>query len=269
VRSPRFTGQVVIVTGASEGIGRAIALQLAAEGAKLAVAGRNAQRLESLAGQCRALGSEVIAITGDVAREEDCRALIEGTLTAFGRLDMLINNAGRTMWARFEDLQDLTVFRTLLDVNLMGAVQCTRHALPALHRSHGRIVSVASAAGLTGVPERSAYAASKHALVGFCDSLRIELRGSGISVTVAAPDFVLTETHRRAIGADGRPLGDSPMQEAKIMTAERCAALILDAAHARRRLCLTSARARAGLWLKPFLPGLLDRIAADAISKRR
>jgi NAD(P)-dependent dehydrogenase (short-subunit alcohol dehydrogenase family) len=264
-----FHGRAVLVTGASEGIGRAIAHTLAREGACLALAGREAARIATAVDECRDLGARAIGITGDVTREDDCRRLVEDTLHAFGTLDMLVSNAGRTMWARFEALHSMEVFRTLIDVNLMGTVYCTRHALPALRASGGRLVAVASATGLTGVPERTAYAASKHALVGFCDSLRIELRGSGVSVTVAAPDFVLTQTHRRAIGPDGKPLGTSPMQEDRIMTAERCAALIVEAARRRRRLCLTSARTRLGLLLKPFLPGLLDTIAADAIARRR
>lgn len=265
----RFSDQTVLVTGASEGIGRAMAQHLAGAGANLILGARNDQRLDDIASQCRELGAQVLALRTDVSQEEDCQRLVEAGVERFGTLDTLVCNAGRTMWARFEDLESLDVFPLLLQVNLMGAVNCTRHALPALRRSQGRVVAVASATGLTGVPERTAYAASKHAVVGFFDSLRIELRGSGVSVTVAAPDFVLTQTHKRAIGADGVALGDSPMQEGKLLSAERCAELILGAAWGRKRLCLTSSRTRLGLLLKPFVPGLLDRIAADAIAQRR
>lgn len=264
-----FEGSVVLLTGASEGIGRAMASQLAAAGARLVLAARNEDRLALVARECRELGADVVACPGDVTREDDCRRMVAAASAAFGTLDVLICNAGQTMWARFDALATLEVFATLHAVNTLGAVYCTHHALPLLRASRGRLVGVASAAGLTGIPERTAYAASKHALVGFLDSLRIELRGSGVSVTVAAPDFVLTQAHRRAIGAHGTRLGRSPLQEGRVLSAERCAELILRAAWRRRRLCLTSSRSRLGMLLKPFFPALLDRIAAHAIAKRR
>ncbi|MEO0421088.1 MAG: SDR family oxidoreductase [Pseudomonadota bacterium] len=264
-----YAGSTVLVTGATEGIGRACALQLADVRAKLVLGARNTERLEQIASECRELGAQVLTQPTDVSREADCQRLVEAGIAEFGGLDTLVCNAGSTMWARFDQLESLDVFPHLLQVNLMGAVNCIRHALPALRASGGRLVAVASAAGMTGVPERTAYAASKHALVGFMDSLRIELRDRGVSVTVAAPDFVLTETHRRAIGADGKALGTSPMQEGKLLTASRCAEMILADTWARKRLCLTSSRTRLGLLLKPFLPALLDRIAAKAIEQRR
>jgi len=133
----------------------------------------------------------------------------------------------------------------------------------------GLIVAVASMAGLTGVPERTGYAASKHALVGFFESLRIELRGSGVDVTIVAPDFVRSEIHRRAIGPDGRSLGQSPMQEPHIMTAQHCAQLIVAAMRRRQRMLITSARGRLGRWARLIVPGLVDAAAARAIRERR
>ena len=164
---------------------------------------------------------------------------------------------------------ELDVLERLIRVNYLAAARLTHAALPALRQSAGLVVAVASVAGLTGVPERTGYAASKHAMVGFFESLRIELAGSGVDVCVFAPDFVRSEIHRRAIGADGRPLGDSPMQESRIMTAEACAVQLRKAMERRERLWITSLRGRLGLRLKPFLPGLLDRIAARAIRERR
>jgi len=153
-------------------------------------------------------------------------------------------------------------------VNYLGAVHLTRYALPALKKSRGLIVAIASVAGFTGVPERTAYAGSKHALVGFMESLRIELAGSGVDVTIVAPDFVLTQTHKRAIGPDGKPLGASPMQTTRIMTAEECAARIVSAIERRKRLLILSARGRLGRWLKLIAPSFIDRIAARAIRRR-
>ncbi|WP_028110082.1 SDR family oxidoreductase [Ferrimonas futtsuensis] len=257
--------KVVILTGASEGIGRALAIALHRAGARLMLAARSSERLAQLAGE---LGEGAEWCACDVAEQSQCQALVAHTLGAFGRVDILINNAGITMWSRFDEAQDLSIYETLMRVNYLGAVYLTHAALPALKASGGQVVAVASVAGLTGVPSRSGYAASKHAMVGFFDSLRIELAPQGVAVTVICPDFVLSQTHKRAIGPDGKPLGQSPMQEAKIMTAEQCAQLCLEAIAARKRLLITSLRGKLGRWLRLVAPGLIDRIADRAISNR-
>jgi short-subunit dehydrogenase len=150
-------------------------------------------------------------------------------------------------------------------LNYLGSVFPTYYALPHLKRSRGRIVAVASMAGLIGVPTRTGYAAAKHAVIGFFDSLRVELADSGVSVTVVCPDFVVSEIHKRALGSDGRPLGENPMADAKIMTAEDCAAMMIGAIGRRERMMLTSARGKLGRWLKLIAPGRIDRMAAAAI----
>jgi NAD(P)-dependent dehydrogenase (short-subunit alcohol dehydrogenase family) len=264
-----FTDNVIIITGASEGIGLALSLAFAGAGAKLVLAARDAGRLNEAADRCRSLGAEVLAVPTDVTRDDDCRALVEAAIERFGRLDTLIANAGRTMWARFEDIEDPAILRDLMAVNYFGAAYCTRHALPWLRKTGGRIVAIASVAGLTGVPARSGYCASKHAMIGFFDSLRIELADSGVSVTVIAPDFVVSQMHRRAVDGKGRPLGETPMQEDRIMSAEECAALILKATERRQRLLVTSGRGRLGRWLKLVAPAAVDRIARKAIEERR
>ena len=263
-----FAGKTVLITGASEGIGRALALALASEQANLAINARSAPRLEETAKECRARGAQVLALPGDVSRQADCAELVTRTIERFGRLDVLVNNAGITMWSRFDQLQSFAAFEQLLAVNYLGAVYATAAALPHLRRSRGLVVAIASIAGLTGVPERTAYAASKHAMVGFFESLRIELRGSGVDVSIIAPDFVVSEIHRRALGADGQPLGQSPMQESRIMSAEACAALIVRAMRRRQRLLITSARGRFGRWARLIAPALVDRIAERAIRER-
>ena len=258
----------VILTGASEGIGRALALELARGGARLALAARDRQRLESLAQECRALGGEARALPTDVTNQQDCEWLVAETVKAFGGIDVVIHNAGVTMWSRFDALQDMSIFERLMEVNYLAPVRLTALSLPHLKKSKGLLVAVASLAGLTGVPERSGYAASKHAMIGFFDSLRIELRGSGVDVSVIAPDFVVTEIHKRAIGPDGEPLGESPMMQSKIMTAEDCAKRIVRAIGRRERLVLMSTRGRFGRWLKLLAPSLIDRIAERAILQR-
>lgn len=261
-------GRRIILTGASEGIGRALALELATRGARLALAARDRDRLESLAQECRARGGDALAVPTDVTNTQDLEWLVAETLKAFGGIDAVIHNAGITMWSRFEALRELSIFERVMEVNYYAPVRLTALTLPHLRESRGLIVAIASLAGLTGVPERSAYSGSKHAMVGFFDSLRIELAGSGVDVSVIAPDFVVTEIHKRAIGPDGEPLGSSPMQQSKIMTAEQCARQIVRAMEKRRRQLLMSTRGKLGMWLKLLAPGLIDRIAAKAIRQR-
>ena len=263
-----FEGKVVVLTGASEGIGRALALSLASAKARLVLAARSAERLASLAQECIARGAEVLCVPTDVSRRADCTALIDATLARFGTIDVLLHNAGSTMWSRLDELEDPELLERLMRTNYLGAAWLTWRALPALTAARGRIVAISSLAGLVGVPTRTGYSASKHAMIGFFDSLRIELADKGVSVTVVAPDFVRSEIHRRAIGPDGKPLGVSPMKEAKIMTADECADIILRAALQRRRLVITSVRGRAMRWLKLLAPGLVDHLAARAIRKR-
>jgi len=264
-----FAGKTVLITGASSGIGRALAVTLAAQRANLALNARDASLLAQAVQACSAHGAAALALPGDVARPEDCTRLVAQTLARFGALDAVVNNAGITMWSRFDAVSDFSVFARLMATNYLGAVYLTAAALPHLKAARGQIVAVASIAGLTGVPERTAYAASKHAMVGFFESLRIELAGSGVDVTIVAPDFVVSDLHRRALGPGGAPLGTTPMQEAHIMSAERCAQLILAAMRRRQRLLITSARGRLGRWARLLAPAMVDRLAARAIRRRR
>ncbi|HEY2809442.1 MAG TPA: SDR family oxidoreductase [Steroidobacteraceae bacterium] len=264
-----FTGKTVLITGASEGIGRALALTVAADGADLVLAARSSARLQEAASECAARGAQVEAVVTDVAQAHDCQQCVARAVARFGRLDILVNNAGMTMWARFDEVTDFAVYERLWAVNVLGAVHMTAAALPHLKACRGLLVAVASIAGLTGVPERTGYAASKHAMVGFFESLRIELRGSGVAVTIIAPDFVVSQIHRRAIGADGRPLGNTPMDEDRIMTAQECAALIARAMRRRQRLLVTSLRGRFARWARLVVPGLVDALAARAIREHR
>jgi short-subunit dehydrogenase len=264
-----FRENVTVITGASSGIGAELARQLADRGAWLALAARDAARLEAVAAECRARGGRAVSIPTDVGEEAQCAALVERAVAEYGRLDTLVNNAGLSMWARFEEITDLSVFERIMRVNYLGSVWCTHHALPHLKRTRGRIVGVSSLTGKTGVPTRSAYAASKHAMAGFFDSLRIELEGTGVSVTMIYPGFVSTEIRERAFGPDGAPLGvgNSPVREREVMTVEECARQIADAAAARKREVVMTARAKVGMWLKLVAPGLVDRIAHSAIAK--
>jgi len=260
-------GKVVIVTGASSGIGKALALQLAEKGAKLVIAARNRENLEAVAAECRAKGAEVRVSITDVSIAEQCAELVKVTVETFGGIDVLINNAGISMFALFEDVKDLGVFRRIMDVNYFGSVYCSHYALPHLKKSRGRLVGISSLTGKTGVPTRSGYAASKHAMAGFFDTLRIELAPDGVDVTMIYPGFVATEVRQRASTGDGSALEQSTVQETKVMTAETCAAIILKAVEKRKREVVMTPRAKIGLWLKLIAPGLVDGIARKAIDK--
>ena len=264
-----FASKIVVVTGASSGIGQALCLALAPQRPRLVLAARDEERLRSVATACAERGAETLVVKTDVSSEAECRGLVERAVERFGGLDVLVNNAGIGMIARFDELQDLSVYERLMRVNYLGCVYLTFHALPHLKRSRGLIVAVASVAGLTGVPTRTGYAASKHAVFGFFDSLRVELMGSGVDVTLVAPDFVVSEIHRRAVGPGGAPLGESPMQEGRIMTANRCAELILGAMERRQRLLVMSLRGKLGRFVRLFAPGLIDRIAKRAVERGR
>lgn len=263
-----FAGKAILLTGATAGIGREIALQVAAERPRLLLLARDAERLAEVAQLCRRRGADAVAVTADVGVERDCARAVERCLETFGRLDLLLLNAGLDMWTRLDELSDLSVLEKLARVNYLGCAWLAYHARPHLVARKGSIVVLSSLLGLTGAPTRTGYAASKHALHGFFDSLRIELAGTGVTVTIVCPDFVVSEIHARALGSDGKPLGASPMVEAKIMSAERCARLVLDAARKRKRLVLLSWRGKVGRWVRMFAPGLIDRIAARAIARR-
>ena len=243
---------------------------LAKAGAHLVLAARDPQRLEAVATECRGGGAASVAtVIADVAVEAECRGLIAKAAELHGRLDVLINNAGMTMWSLFRDLKTLEPFRRLIDINYLGAVYCTHAALPLLEKSRGRLVAVSSLTGKTGVPTRTGYAASKHAMIGFFDSLRIELIGSGVSVTVACPDYVATPTRERGFGSDGKAVGASPVHENQIQSARACAEEIFVAAARRKREVIGSTRGRLGQFLKVFWPSLVDRIALRAVNKGR
>lgn len=260
---------VFIVTGASSGIGKALALQLAEKGAKVVLASRSLGSLIEVAKACEARGGHPLVVQCDVSNRGDCAALMHRTLDEFGRLDVLINNAGVTMWAKFDEITDPDALPKMMDINFWGSVWCTYYALPHLKKTKGRIVGISSLTGRAGVPTRSIYAATKHAMAGFFDSLRIEVAESGVSVTMVYPGFVQSEIRGRAMGADGKAIGTSPVKETQVMTAEACASQILSATLQRKREVVMTARGKLGQWLKLIAPSLVDKIAKKAIEQGR
>lgn len=261
-----FREKTVIVTGASSGIGKAVTLQLADEGAWLALAARDAQRLDELAMACQQRGGEAVAISTDVADEHQCRKLIQRTQETYGRIDMLVNNAGMTVVSKLEDLPDLHLFKQVMDVNFYGTVYCTYYALPYLKETSGRIVNISSLGGVLAIPFNTSYIASKFAVNGFSDSLRMELTKTGVSVTVICPYWVVTEFHERYLDKNGQPKGSAgrAIYTDKMMTANRCAEIILKAARQRKREVLMGL-GRMGILLKLITPNLMDKVTIEAV----
>jgi short-subunit dehydrogenase len=264
----KFREKAVIITGASSGIGKALALRLAQEGAWTVLAARNAERLQELAEECKRQGGRTEVIPTDVAEETQCRALVQRTKDAFGRIDMVINNAGLSVVAKLAELTDLQLFHYVMDVNFFGALSCCYYALPHLRETGGRIVNVSSLGGLLAVPYNTSYNASKFALQGFSDSLRMELKGSGVSVTVISPYWVVTEFHEHYLDRNGRPKGPSgrAIYTEKMMTAEKCARIILDAARQRKREVLMGP-GRWGMLLRWIAPSVADKITIDSVMR--
>ncbi len=262
-----YEGKAIILTGASQGIGKALALALAPQKPKLVLAARDEAALREVAQECERLGAATLVVKTDMTDETQCRALVDKTVAGFGAVDVVIHNAGGGMNARFDEMTDLSVFERLMRLNYLGPVYLTHAALLHLKKSRGQVVVVSSVAGLTGVPLRTAYSGSKHAVFGLFESLRIELAEHGVTVTMIAPDFVQSQIHVRAYGADGKPVGDSTIAERVAMPAAECARLIVGAMERRQRLLITSLRGRLGRFVRLLAPGLIDWIANRAIRR--
>lgn len=259
---------VTIITGGSDGIGAEIARQLAARpDTALVLAGRSQQKLDAVAAQCRERGAQTLCVAMDVAQEAQCRSLIDQALQQFGHLDTLVNNAGISAQALFEEVkaEDLHWYEELMKVNLWGAVWCTHAALPHLKATRGRIVAVGSLAGLVGVPGRTAYSATKFAMTGFFEALRAELKNAGVSVTTAYPGVVATAIRHRGFNARGEPAGASGLKEDDAMPVAECARLIVEGMDRRRREVVMSAKGKLGRFLKLLAPGVVENMALAAL----
>ncbi len=264
-----FADKVIVITGASDGIGAELARQLARDKPKLVLAARRPGALQEVAAQCEALGATTLIVPTDVSVEADCRALIDAAVGKFGRIDALVNNAGVSMHAAFGDITDTDVYEKLMRINLMGSVWPTHAALPHLKASKGLIVAVSSLAGLVGVPERTTYCATKFAQTGFFEALRVELQPDGVDVTIVYPGVVATEIRRNGWNAKGETAGKSGLSEEKAMSVEECAGLIVSAMRSRKREEVMSTRGKLGRWMKLIAPGKVDTMARAALAKKR
>lgn len=253
-----FKNKVVVVTGGTDGIGRALVDELLADGAKVATCARNHDKLYQL--QSEYPSAALHTMVADVSNENDCRRFIETTIKFFGGIDVLINNAGISMRSLLKDVSMETI-RRVMDVNFYGAVYCTRFALPSIIERKGTIVGVSSIAGYRGLPGRSGYSASKWALQGFLESIRTELLHSGVNVMWVCPGFTTSNIRNAALNKDAQSHGETPMDESKMMSAEECATHILKAVRKRKRTLVLTFTGKRTVFLNKFFPGLADKLA--------
>jgi len=263
-----FKDKVVIITGATSGIGEACAEVFGRQGAKIAITGRNPQKLEQTTLKLQSKNIEVLPILADAGSEADNQRMAEETLSHFGRIDILINNAGISMRALFEDL-DMEVFRKVMDTNFYGTVYATKYCLPAILAAKGSIVGISSINGYRGTPARTAYTASKYAMNGFFESLRTEVMKKGIHVLVVAPGFTASNIRNTALTADGSSQGESPRDEAKMMTSEEVAEHILKATLKRKRDIVLTSQGKLAVFLNKWMPGILDGIVYNQMAKEK
>jgi len=258
--------KVVIITGGSSGIGKALAIEFGSRGSRVVITGRNKIVLDEAVAEISAQGITVVGINADVSREEDNKQMAANVISTFGRIDVLINNAGISMRASFEDVH-LDVVRKVMDINFYGAVYATKYCLPEIEKNKGSIVGVSSIGGYRGLPGRSGYSASKFALTGFLEVLRTEYLHRGVHVLTACPGFTATNIRKRALIADGSIQKESPRDESKEMTAEACARHIYKATVKRKHILILTLEGKLAVFLNKFWPSMADRLVFNAMAK--
>lgn len=255
---------VVAITGATSGIGKALALQYLAMGARVSVCGRSLKTLQDLDDEIKS--DNFMGVQADVSIQEQAENFINATINHFGQLDVLINNAGISMRALVEDVET-DVLHNLMDVNYWGMVYCTKAALAEIKENNGSIVGISSIAGYKGLPGRCAYSSSKFAMQGFLESLRIELLKTGTNVLWVSPGFTASNIRNTALGADGKSQGETPLKEDKLMSAEQCAEYIIKAINHRKRTLVMTFQGKMLVFLNKFLPSLADKMVYNHFKK--
>ena len=258
--------KVVIITGGSSGIGKALAIAFGEMGAKVVITGRNEERLNEVGQALDSIKAPNMCLTLDVAVEKDNAQLVKETLKKFGKIDILINNAGISMRALLEEI-DLKVFKKVMDINFNGTLYATKYCLPHILESKGSIVGISSINGYRGTPARPAYTASKYAMNGFFEALRTEVMHRGVHVLVACPGFTGTNIRNAALTADGTSQGDSPRDEGKMMTAEEVAQGIIKAISKRKRDIVLTTQGKLAVFLNKWMSGRMDKIVFNVFAK--
>jgi short-subunit dehydrogenase len=251
----------IVITGASDGIGKELAIQYLNQGEKVSVCGRRLSALETVY-----QNTNVFFQTADVSKEEDCKQFIENAIAKNGPIDVLINNAGISMRALFNDM-DLGVLRQVMDINFWGAVYCTKFCLPSLMATKGVICSISSIAGYRGLPARSGYSSSKFALQGFSESLRTELLHSGVHVMWISPGFTASNIRNAALNAEGNSQGETPLKEDKLMSAHECATRIRVGIEKRKRTVIMTLQGKITVLINKLFPSLADKLVYNHFAK--
>jgi short-subunit dehydrogenase len=258
--------KVVIVTGASSGIGLACAKEFSRRNYKVVMAARTIEKLVVIEQEMKSYNPDIISIKTDVSMENDCKNLIEDTVKHFGRIDVLINNAGISMRALFKDL-DLNVLHSLMNTNFWGTVYCTKYALPYVLENQGSIVGISSIAGFMGLPGRTGYSASKFAMHGFLETLRVEHLRQNLHVMIVAPGFTASEIRKKALSADGSAQGETPRNEKKMMQAEEVAGYIYRGVEKRKRQIVLTTQGKLAVFLRKWIPGIVDQLEYQEMKK--
>jgi len=265
-----FRDKTALITGASSGLGASLAATFAASGANLALFALDDAGLEETAERCREHGVQVVTAAGDVGRPEDCQRVVEQAVAQFGTLDYLIACAGISMWARFDEVADVSLFRRLMETNYLGIVHCVYYALPHLKKVGGMIVAISSIQGKIGVPLHTGYVASKHAVQGFFASLRMELGGSGVHVLTVLPHWLRgTNLRKEALGRDGSALGASRKKHSKeSVSLEECGEAIVEAIQKRKRELVIPGKLKFLPWLDLVNPKIVERLVSGAVREQ-
>lgn len=260
--------KVVVITGASSGIGHALALAFGAARARVVFCGRNADSLRAVSNELDRAGVPNLPVVADVSVETDMKRLMQMAVDQFGRIDVLINNAGITMRSMFVEAEP-DVLRRVMDVNFMGTVYATRYALPYIQQTKGSIVGISSIAGYRGLPVRTGYSASKFAMNGFLEALRTELLHSGVHVLTACPGFTASNIRFSAINGQGEVTGETVRDEGSMMSAGEVAHEILRAVIHRKRELILTRQGKLTVFLNKWFPGLTDRLVFNTLAKEK
>lgn len=260
--------KVVIITGGSSGIGKALAERFGRAGSKILITGRKQEDLDQAVAELKPKGIVIAGFRSDVSIEEDNRKMADEAIGLYGTIDVLINNAGISMRALFSEV-DLDVVRKVMDINFYGVLYATRYCLPEITKNKGSVVGISSIAGYRGLPGRTGYSASKFALNGFLEVLRTELLKTGVHVLTACPGFTASNIRKRSLTKDGSHQGESPRAEDKMMTSEECAEHIYNATVKRKRTLILTTQGKLVVWLNKLFPSLADKMVYNVMAKER
>lgn len=258
--------KAIVITGGSSGIGKALAAEFGKHGSKILITGRNTDELNKAVAELRKAGITIFGFQADVSREDDNKRMAEEALRLFGRIDVLINNAGISMRALFEEV-DLEVVKKVMDINFYGVLYATKYCLPEIVKNKGSVVGISSIAGYRGLPGRTGYSASKFALNGFLEVLRTEYLKRGVHVLTACPGFTASNIRKRSLTKDGSAQGESPRNEQKMMSAEECARHIYNATLKRKKILILTPQGKLAVWLNKWWPSLADRMVYKVMAR--